>query len=521
MYGIVELTFVLNIECKNLLSRMLVVDPRARASLSEIINHPWMLKGYDGPQDSYIAPRRPLSLPLDKEVIKGMHGFEFGTDERIEADLTAVLESADYQAACQAWYRSDANSAVAGSAGGHFNLFLGGSLFDSGSSASPTSAHTPRKKSAFTFDFYKKKPSSSSPSSSQETLSDLRLPDPTNAYHPLVSIYYLVREKQERTRRRPTLETTGSAFSVNSTGTSVPVAFSGNNALRDSELAPSASVLSSRQPRLGRLEIPVIPVPETAHTHTQSASRTVFPGRSRSVNHGHSGYVPNRSGSNLSASPKSNSENRSSPTPPQYSPVFNGGTRPSHPADLPTIPSESNSPDEYGRAGSAAVASPSFHDSHSGSNIPTSASPTKRDGLSIGGIFRRLSTRRQQRSHSMSTGGHSGGMVPPLSPSATSASSDEERPQPLPTIGSFDASAYDEIPQPSTAMPGPPPHEQRQPGVTFVTETETRPGVGKSSGNAPQSFIRFERLFSRASNLGRSTSISEGTYNRRVSRGLN
>ncbi|KAK7203868.1 kinase-like domain-containing protein [Myxozyma melibiosi] len=517
--GHVEYPNWLSPECKNLLSRMLVVDPKARATLAEIINHPWMLKGYDGPQDSYLPNRRPLTLPLDREVIKGMHGFEFGSDARIEAELTAVLESPEYQAACQAWYRSDANISGGSSGGGHFNAFLNGSLFDS-SSGSPTSAHTPRKKSTFSFEFYKKRQSNTSPSSSQETLNE-RFPDPTNAYHPLISIYFLVREKQERTRRRPTLETAGSTRSVLAPlEAPVPTASSeSSGAVPRMELAPPPEISSGeKQPRLGRLEIPVIPVPETAHTHSQPTARTAFPGRSRSVNHGHSGYIPDRSRSNVSTSPTSNKDSYPSPVQPQYSPVFSS-SRQHHPTDLPTIPSESNSPDEFGHPTHLSPGHTS-HDPHSGMNVTSPTSPSKRDGISIGGIFRRLSTRRQHRSNSMSTGGHSGGTIPPMSPSAGSASSDDERPPPLPTM-EFNATYED--PPTGIPVPGSPQQEKRHPGVTFAPDHETRSGSGsgKQSGNAPQSFIRFERLFSRASNLGRSTSISEGTYNRRGSRVLN
>ncbi|KAK9354506.1 kinase-like domain-containing protein [Lipomyces doorenjongii] len=492
--GHVEYPNWLSAECKNLLSRMLVVDPKARAMLPEIINHPWMLKGYDGPQDSYIPSRRPLMLPLDKDVIKGMHGFEFGSDERIEADLTSIIESPEYQAACQAWYKNEANT----TSSGHFNGFLSAGsqlspsfpFFDSNSNSS---SHTSsKKKSAFTFDFYKRRQSNASSSSSQETLSDGKLPDPTNAYHPLISIYYLVREKQERSKRRPTLDSTGSALSLPHAGFSSTFS---------STLTPSTSLTSqAMSKRAARLEIPVIPVPETAHTHNQP-SRTMFPGRSRSVNHGHSGYR-GHSDSNLSTSPTSGSEG------PQQS-----GTR-QHMIDLPPIPSEGTSPDE--KPGSRRItintaAPPVESDTQYSGATPTSPS-SRRDGMSLGGIFRRLSTRRSHRSSNANAAG--GGLQPPLSPSAGSGSSDDERP-PLPTINSFSAQAYEDLP-----APPPPPSHPNNPGVTFNQPTETRTGASKqTSSGAPQTFIRFERLFSRASNLGRSTSISEGTYNRRMSRG--
>ncbi|KAK9320744.1 kinase-like domain-containing protein [Lipomyces orientalis] len=499
--GHVEYPNWLSAECKNLLSRMLVVDPKARATLSEIVNHPWMLKGYDGPQDSYIPNRRPLMFPLDKEVIRGMHGFEFGSDERIEADLTAIIESPEYQAACQAWYKNEAASM---SSGGHFNGFLSAasplspsfSFFDSTSNHSGHSST--KKKSAFPFDFYKRRQSNASSSSSQETLSDGKPPDPTNAFHPLISIYYLVREQQERLKRRPTLDATSSALSLSNSGFS--------NTFGPA-LTPTSSLSSSQAmlKRTARLEIPVIPVPETAHTHNQP-SRAMFPGRSRSVNHGHSGYMPGHSDSNLSTSPTSGSEG------PQQN-----GTRQQHVVELPPIPSEGTSPEEKPRPRRITVdttAPPVESDHQYSGPAPTNPS-SRRDGISFGGILRRLSTRRSHRSNSTHAAG--GGSHPPLSPSAGSASSEDER-APLPTINSFSAQAYEDLPPPPPP-PAPPQSHPNSPGVTFTPETEKRSGAGKqSSTGAPQTFIRFERLFSRASTLGRSTSISEGTYNRRISR---
>ncbi|KAK9462640.1 uncharacterized protein V1516DRAFT_670774 [Lipomyces oligophaga] len=591
--GHVEYPNWLSPECKNLLSRMLVVDPKSRAGLQEIINHPWMIKGYDKPQDSFLPRRRPLTLPLDPEVIKDMHGFEFGCDERIEAELTTILESTEYQEACQAWYRQHDSAHPQSHM---FGNFLSASpisqspfnLFDStngnnASASSPVSNGGHRKKSAFGFDFYKRKSAkSSSPSNSQETLTDSKLLDPTCAFDPLISIYYLVQEKQERVRRRPTLEASASAlslprqimptFSSTSAESSTGAISSGNFAANGNVAVPPPS----------RLQIPVVPIPETAHTHTQP-SRAIIPGRSRSVSHGgHGGY--NRSGTTLPGSPTSahspppmlppmprTSAPSESPvrSKPSFGSIFGADSdrsvspkrvSTSGAVELPPIPSMSSSQDDLGGVVT----------STSSSN--NSAKPTS--GISIGGIFRRLSTRRTHRSNSTHpVSGRSGNVFvptaapPPLSPSIASASSEDDRPPPLPTIESFDASTAFSgatLPSPgvvssaedksSTSMLPP-----AVPGVTFSPDTNLRDGSGKSGlqpspqfgqfgglpsaqqpqqppipqlsqqppqppqqqQQTPQSFIRFERLFSRASNLGRSTSISEGTYNRRASRAIN
>ena len=44
---------------------MLVTDPRNRASLAEIMTHPWITKGYTGPVENYLPVRDPITLPLD------------------------------------------------------------------------------------------------------------------------------------------------------------------------------------------------------------------------------------------------------------------------------------------------------------------------------------------------------------------------------------------------------------------------------------------------------------------------
>lgn len=163
-------------ECRLLLSRMLVTEPRNRASLHEIMNHPWMLKGYNAPPESHLPAREPLSLPLDPEVVKDMTGFEFGTAENITAQLTKVLESEEYQ---QAVHRAAREA--------------------------PIVSLNPEKKKAFSLDFYKRRSSTSSKDTltnpSVEVLAPYAQGDPINAYNPMVSVYYLVREKHERDKK--------------------------------------------------------------------------------------------------------------------------------------------------------------------------------------------------------------------------------------------------------------------------------------------------------------------------------
>ncbi|KAF8542088.1 hypothetical protein BDD12DRAFT_729996 [Trichophaea hybrida] len=175
--GQVEYPQWLSNDCRNLLSRMLVTDPRNRASLQEIMTHPWLLKGYSGPPENHLPTREPLTLPLDPAVINGMTGFEFGSSEVISAQLTKLISSDDYQMAIKQSQRE-----------------------------APMSSPYPDKKKTFGFDFYKRRSSTSSKDTltnpSTELLTPYTTTDPINAYNPLVSVYYLVREKMERDRHR-------------------------------------------------------------------------------------------------------------------------------------------------------------------------------------------------------------------------------------------------------------------------------------------------------------------------------
>ncbi|KAI5808983.1 kinase-like domain-containing protein [Peziza echinospora] len=174
--GVVDYPQWLSLECRNILSRMLVTEPRARATLAEIIQHPWLNKGFTAPPENHLPLREPITLPLDPAVINGMTGFEFGTSEAITAQMTKIIESEDYQSAVR-----------------------------NASRDTPLQSPTGDKKKSFGFDFYKRRSSTSSKDTltnpSTEVLSHPYIPDPLNAYHPLVSVYYLVKEKLERDRQ--------------------------------------------------------------------------------------------------------------------------------------------------------------------------------------------------------------------------------------------------------------------------------------------------------------------------------
>ena len=171
-------------ECRQIISRMLVTDPKQRASLSEIMNHSWLNKGYSGPPDNYLPPREPTQLPLDNDVVEKMTGFDFGPPDYITAQLTKILDSEEYQHAVKMNLREQ-----------------------------PPPAQTEKKRGVF--DFYKRRNSTSRDTLSAPSAEAVQLgSDPLNAYSPLLSIYHLVKEKLDRER----VETNPGALSVHSTG---------------------------------------------------------------------------------------------------------------------------------------------------------------------------------------------------------------------------------------------------------------------------------------------------------------
>ena len=189
------------------------------------MSHPWMSRGFSGPPDVHMPRREPLRADeLDKQVIRGMQGFQFGTEEEIERKLISILTSDGYIHAVQHWERkqnivSNLNGHVRrGGCWGELSNSSLTTLFDSNNADKDPS--TPLKKSSRVsgFSSYWRKlfsiitssprtPFSLSPSSSFKTDSYLTLAnptrepsDPTSGFHSLLSMYYLSREKLERER---------------------------------------------------------------------------------------------------------------------------------------------------------------------------------------------------------------------------------------------------------------------------------------------------------------------------------
>jgi len=202
---------------------MLVTDPRSRATLTEIMNHPWMTKGFNGAPDNCLPHREPLQLPLDNQVIEKMTGFDFGSSDYITKQLEGVLKSEEYQRAVHYVAHKPQGNAEA-----------------------------EKKKSGMFENFYQRRKSAASrdtltpPSAEAVNIGE----DPVNAFSPLISVYYLAREKQEREK-----------VEVNPGGLAMP-----------------------QSPGEKPLQMPGLPAPEAAHTNSatyEMAGEVPTGGRSR------------------------------------------------------------------------------------------------------------------------------------------------------------------------------------------------------------------------------------------------
>lgn len=198
---------------------MLVTNPQLRATLNEVLNHPWMTRGFNGAPDPHLLHREPLHADeLDPQVIRNMKGFEFGTDEEIERKLSAILTSDAYIRAVHYWERKRGigGAILNGTGANRWESLSSSSLAMSQDSGREPNTPSKKSKRFSSFDFYKRKffspasasssppgtPLGHSPPNSQSQLGhgDVnREPmDPTRSFHPLVAMYYLAREKLER-----------------------------------------------------------------------------------------------------------------------------------------------------------------------------------------------------------------------------------------------------------------------------------------------------------------------------------
>lgn len=175
---LVVLISSLYLDCVDLLTRVLVVDPKRRATLSQVINHPWMNKGYDDPVTNYIPHRQALES-IDMDVVEGMGGFGFGDPRDIYARLEHIIANSDYQKAASQVDQNYQHQL-------HYQQQQSSKLRWRRSLRTPSTRRN---------------------TSSQQHQHALDDPQSLPAmYDPLVSIYYLVKEKKEFDQRQQQLK---------------------------------------------------------------------------------------------------------------------------------------------------------------------------------------------------------------------------------------------------------------------------------------------------------------------------
>lgn len=154
---------------------MLVTNPAQRAPLAEVMSHPWMVRGFMGSAAVHMVYREPIrSDELDRQVIKLMKGFEFGSEDEIERKLLQIIESDTYQRAVQHWERKRSIGHLSGNGSSTYNGtgFSNSSLaisFDSNTgkpdyastatsaSSTPMNSSVKKLKRFSGFDYYRRK----------------------------------------------------------------------------------------------------------------------------------------------------------------------------------------------------------------------------------------------------------------------------------------------------------------------------------------------------------------------------
>ncbi|KAJ9123293.1 hypothetical protein QFC22_001491 [Naganishia vaughanmartiniae] len=274
--GLVEYPAWLSAECKALLCRMLVTDPTQRATMTEVLASTWLNKGYEIQPETHLVPREPLRVDeLDSEVIRGMAGFEFGTVQQVENSLREVLTGASYRAALADWeqrrdkLRKEKGWANEASQGNDDSFFDSNSSINTATPLSPSKSKGNRRFSGL--DFYKKKlfngyakgedekqATNGSPNSRGLDTSQYAEPlDPTRGFHPLISIYYLVREKMQRERVYGPGEFASSELSVANQ----------QHMLEQYSMGSAPPAQNGRQSAQGTfaMQVPRLPLPESSH----------------------------------------------------------------------------------------------------------------------------------------------------------------------------------------------------------------------------------------------------------------
>jgi serine/threonine protein kinase len=101
-------------DCKDLLSRIFVTDPTKRILLADVLRHGWINQGYKRIIKSYLPLRLPIAPPLAPHILQHMtRGFNMGTAEDIRVKMEMIIKSPVYRSAAEHVARLQANNASA------------------------------------------------------------------------------------------------------------------------------------------------------------------------------------------------------------------------------------------------------------------------------------------------------------------------------------------------------------------------------------------------------------------------
>ncbi|KAJ1975998.1 Serine/threonine-protein kinase [Dimargaris verticillata] len=233
--GHVEYPSWLTHECKHLLSRILVTNPDDRATMAEIMRHPWMNRHYDAPVENYLPLRLPLTLPLDPVVLRQMADFGFGLEADLSLRMETLLASEWYLKQLQRYYPELFASPT--SPGGTATATVFGSAVARSAEHMALAARDALKKRT----------------------SFWRRPNPATddslALDPLLSMYYLVAEKMQA----------DTGFHVSG----APLAVEG---LAAADRQPSSTNGTVERPAEARLEAISTPLPVPTEVASQTPS---------------------------------------------------------------------------------------------------------------------------------------------------------------------------------------------------------------------------------------------------------
>ena len=88
--------------CRDLLSRIFVINPTKRIILADVLRHEWMNQGYNKAIKNYLPLRLPIIPPLAPNILQHMtRGFNIGNAEDIRVKMEMIIKSQLYRSTAE------------------------------------------------------------------------------------------------------------------------------------------------------------------------------------------------------------------------------------------------------------------------------------------------------------------------------------------------------------------------------------------------------------------------------------